>query len=61
MTDWKFKLMSFYFSDWKFEKCRQIWLLANAYNDERIPDSRFDALLKYTDSIKGKMREAFLG
>jgi len=48
-------------SGWKFEKCRQIWLLANVYNSDRIPDSKFDTLLKYMDSIKGKSREAALG
>ena len=48
-------------SGWKFEKCRQIWLLANVYNSERIPDSKFDTLLKYMDSIKGKSRESALG
>ena len=27
-------------NDWKFEKCRQIWLLTNAYDETKIPDSK---------------------
>jgi len=44
-------------NSWKFEKCRQIWLLQNAYEDTKIPDSKFDSLLKYIATIQGKMRE----
>jgi len=44
-------------SSWKFEKCRQIWLLQNAYDDTKIPDSKFDSLLKYIATIQGKMKE----
>ena len=40
---------------WKFEKCRQIWLLQNCYDLAKIPDARFDTLLKYMASIRGKM------
>jgi len=45
---------------WKFEKCRQIWLLQNCYDLAKIPDAKFDTLLKYMASIKGKMRESAL-
>ena len=45
---------------WKFEKCRQIWLLQNCYDLAKIPDAKFDTLLKYMASIKGKMRESEL-
>ena len=45
---------------WKFEKCRQIWLLQNCYDLSKIPDAKFDTLLKYMASIKGKMRESAL-
>ena len=45
---------------WKFEKCRQIWLLQNCYDLTKIPDAKFDTLLKYMASIKGKMRESAL-
>lgn len=44
-------------NDWKFEKCRQIWLLTNAYDETKIPDSKFDSLLLYMGSISGRMRE----
>ena len=26
---------------WKFEKCRQIWLLQNCYDETRVPDREF--------------------
>lgn len=42
---------------WKFEKCRQIWLIQNAYDETKVPDSKFDSLLQYMASIKGSMRE----
>merc|ERR1711997_917325 len=43
---------------WKFEKCRQIWLLQNAYDESKVPDKAFDVLLKYMCTIKGRMRDA---
>ena len=46
---------------WKFEKCRQIWLLQNAYDKSKINDERFDVLLSYMGSIQGKMRQMALG
>ena len=46
--------------NWKFEKCRQIWLLQNCYDLVKIPDAKFDTLLKYMASIRGKMRESAL-
>ena len=46
---------------WKFEKCRQIWLLQNAYDESKIPDKDFDVLLKYMCTIKGRMRDAAIG
>ena len=46
--------------NWKFEKCRQIWLLQNCYDLAKIPDAKFDTLLKYMASIQGKMRESAL-
>jgi hypothetical protein len=48
-------------SGWKFEKCRQIWLLAHVYDSDRIPDSKFDTMLKYMESIKGMMRKQAIG
>ncbi len=47
--------------EWKFEKCRQIWLLENCYDARKVPDENFDTLLKYVASIKGRMREMALG
>ena len=46
---------------WKFEKCRQIWLLQNCYNKERIPADDFKLFLKYAASIKGQMRNGAIG
>merc|ERR1712098_35068 len=42
--------------NWKFEKCRQIWLLHNAYEKTKISEELFPVLLKYIASIKGGMR-----
>ena len=47
--------------NWKFEKCRQIWLLQNAYDKSKINDDKFDVLLNYMGSIQGKMRQMALG
>ena len=46
---------------WKFEKCRQIWLLQHVYDEKKINDEYFDILLKYMCSIKGRMRETAKG
>ena len=46
---------------WKFEKCRQIWLLQNAYDCVKIGDEEFDVLLKYMCSIRGQMRDKAKG
>jgi len=45
---------------WKFEKCRQIWLLHNAYDVLRVSDKIFPSLLCYIESVKGGMREKTL-
>jgi len=45
-------------SSWKFEKCRQIWLLHNAYDDTKVSDIMFPSLLNYMESIKGGMRNS---
>lgn len=42
---------------WKFEKCRQIWLLQNCYDGERVPPADFKVLLKYMATINGRMRD----
>jgi len=42
---------------WKFEKCRQIWLLHNAYDDSKVSEILFPSLLSYMSSVKGGMRE----
>ena len=47
--------------NWKFEKCRQIWLLQNAFDVDRVPDDKFPDLLNYIDSIKGGMRKIVEG
>ena len=47
-------------NSWKFEKCRQIWLLSNAYDETKVPDAKFDSLLRYMASIRGQMRQITL-
>eukprot|EP00095_Tigriopus_kingsejongensis_P009915 maker-scaffold1364_size45483-snap-gene-0.12 protein:Tk09915 transcript:maker-scaffold1364_size45483-snap-gene-0.12-mRNA-1 annotation:"hypothetical protein L798_06534" len=46
--------------NWKFEKCRQIWLIQNCYDNKKITDAQFDSLLQYIASIKGQMRASTL-
>merc|ERR1719219_1132128 len=46
--------------NWKFEKCRQIWLLHNAYEKTKVSDEIFPTLLDYIQSIKGGMRQVAL-
>lgn len=46
--------------NWKFEKCRQIWLIQNCYDQVKIPDKKFDQLLEYIGSMKGQMRDSTL-
>jgi len=46
--------------NWKFEKCRQIWLLQNCYDPLKVPDKNFPSLVEYINSIRGKMREMAL-
>jgi len=45
---------------WKFEKCRQIWLLQNCYCNKKVPKDDFKILLKYMKTIRGRMRDATL-
>ena len=46
--------------EWKFEKCRQIWLLQNCYDDKKVGKDDFKILLKYMKSIQGRMRDGAL-
>ncbi|XP_069701161.1 protein cholesin [Periplaneta americana] len=43
--------------NWKFEKLRQIWLLQNMFEAEKIPDSDFDVLVNYISSIRGQAKQ----
>ena len=45
---------------WKFEKCRQIWLLQNAYTS-KVPPEDFKILVKYMATINGRMRDSAIG
>jgi len=45
---------------WKFEKCRQIWLINHIYDTENVPEDSFPSLIEYLGSIKGGMREKVL-
>ena len=47
--------------NWKFEKCRQIWLLQNCYSATKVPKDDFKVLLKYMATIQGRMRAQALG
>ena len=47
-------------AEWKFEKCRQIWLLQNCYDHQKVSKEDFKILLKYMKSIKGQMRDGAL-
>jgi len=38
-------------TEWKFQKSRQIWLLKNIYNIERLPVKYFKVLKKYIKSL----------
>lgn len=44
-------------ASWKFEKCRQIWLLHNAYDETKVSQDIFPILLNYIASVKGGMRQ----
>jgi len=43
---------------WKFEKCRQIWLLSNCFDNKKIPKKEFKLLIEYMKTIQGRMLEA---
>jgi len=45
---------------WKFEKCRQIWLINHIYDTDNLPEDSFPSLLEYLGSIKGGMRDKVL-
>ncbi|KAH8552500.1 hypothetical protein BGW37DRAFT_489225 [Umbelopsis sp. PMI_123] len=45
-------------ASWKFQKVRQIWLLANLYDEVKISDEDFTILLAYIQDLKGKARQA---
>lgn len=43
---------------WKFQKTRQIWLVKNMYNVERLPVKHFKIMKKYVKSMpEGALRE----
>ena len=46
---------------WKFQKSRQIWLLKNTYNIERLPIKHFKILKKYIKTMQdGQVKERIL-
>eukprot|EP00474_Spongospora_subterranea_P011320 CRZ11778.1 hypothetical protein [Spongospora subterranea] len=45
-------------SQWKFAKARQIWLLKNMMNRDKIPKASFKMLLRYINSMTGHARTA---
>jgi len=45
---------------WKFEKCRQIWLINHIYDTDNVPEDSFPSLIEYLGSIKGGMRDKVL-
>ena len=38
---------------WKFAKVKQVWLLKNMYNLEKVPSKSFKDLLLYIETVKG--------
>lgn len=42
---------------WNFRKVRQVWLLQNMFDQEKIPDEDFSILLKYLEGLKGVAKE----
>ncbi|TNV72894.1 hypothetical protein FGO68_gene8728 [Halteria grandinella] len=46
---------------WKFQKTRQIWLVKNMYNVERVPVKHFKLMKKYIKSMpEGPLKEKIL-
>ncbi|KAK3588528.1 hypothetical protein CHS0354_014239 [Potamilus streckersoni] len=45
---------------WKFQKVRQVWLLHNVYNKDKIGEEDFDILLRYLEPLRGRAREKTL-
>jgi len=43
---------------WKFQKCKQIWLLSHCFDNKKIPAKEFKLLIKYMKTIQGRMLEA---
>lgn len=43
--------------EWKFQKTRQVWLLQNMYDSEKVPDAHFSLLLSYLEGLRGVARE----
>lgn len=43
--------------EWKFSKPRQNYILKNAYDDDVLPNERFDSVLEYIDSLQGASRD----
>ncbi|KAJ3630953.1 hypothetical protein MTP99_012114 [Tenebrio molitor] len=46
--------------EWKFEKLRQIWLLHNLYDSDKIPQEFWETLLEYFNNAQGKVRDTLL-
>ncbi|XP_074642879.1 cholesin-like [Tubulanus polymorphus] len=44
--------------NWHFKKTRQVWLLRNLYDSDKISDKHFQSLLEYMVDMKGKARES---
>ncbi|XP_064613546.1 uncharacterized protein C7orf50 homolog [Liolophura sinensis] len=42
---------------WRFQKVRQVWLLQNMYDANKVNNSSFKTLLLYLDGLKGRSRE----
>ncbi|XP_078691111.1 protein cholesin-like [Branchiostoma floridae x Branchiostoma belcheri] len=43
--------------NWVFRKVRQVWLLRNMYNTDKVSDEDFPILLEYLAGLQGKGRE----
>ena len=42
---------------WKFNKTRQVWLLTNCYNLQKVPPKYFKIFIPYIKSLQGRAKK----
>ena len=45
---------------WRFQKSKQVWLLKNMFNLEKVPAKYFKIMISYIESIEGNTKERVL-